>query len=408
MRRLVPGLLLGVTLAACSGPDLVVEGGSDPAAGTQPAAWTYHEQVENVLPGAVAAVAVTDAESLASSWQELGFAGSIPEVNFDDHVVLLLGQADDACPDELIALEVVDGALEVEWLPPPGGCNQPLIMRVHAVEVHRGHLAEEFTYGLQEPFESELEPVTISLPPYDGEAPAPPTPPAAMSDDDLDAVFAGHAVQRCGPEHRFPPPAEVDGPLSSDPEVARAQEQRAQFGVASDEATVRSLLENPPDHGGVEDFGFPLTPEEMRQDQEASQTIEGVVAWLQRQGYGEREVVPMIDRSDGVRAAVVAGEQDADGLQQSLDAEFGEGTVHVHLSPWNPGDVAGAQDAVTRGMDRIGEHAQVTWISGPPGPAEIGLIDPTREALDVIADLVDPNLVCVSVELTGIRPLPGG
>ncbi len=399
--RIVLALTVMV-VAACGNPSVTVEAPPDPAE----VAWIYHGQVESTTDGKGASV-ITEAGTWSQEWADLGFDGERPEVDFDHWVVLLLGQADDACPDDLIGLEVVDGGLEVEWLPPPGGCIEPLIMRVHAVAVHRGHLTESFTYGLDEPFADELEPTTITLPPYDGDAPPPPKPPEAMSDEEIDAIFAGHAVPRCGPEHELRRTGEVDGPLSDDPEVAAAQKERAKFGVASDQATVRELLENPPP-AGVEDFGFPLTPEELAADRQANARIEDAMAWLAEQGYDERRVVPMIDRSDGIRAALVAGEDDAADLRERLDARFGEGAVAVRVSPWPPLDVTAATDALAQRMHEIERHAQVSWMSGPSGPAEIGLIDPTREALDVIADIVDPNLVCVSVETSGVRVAPAG
>lgn len=405
MHRLAAALLLALATAACGDPaGSAAGGGADTTLG---AAWAYHGQVAGVLPDRAAAAVVEDADAWEAAWSDHGFDGPLPAVDFDHHVVLLLGQADDACPDDLIGLQVVEARLEVEWLPPPGGCVDLLMMRIHAVTVHRGHLTEQFTYGLDEPFDDELVPVTINLPPYDGTAPPPPTPPAAMGDDELDAVFAGHPVQRCGPEHEFPRRGgQVDGPLSDDPEVAAAQEARAGFGVASDEPTVRALLEDPPQASGVEDYGFPLTAEEFELDRAASDTAGRVAEWLEAQGYGDRQAVPMVDRSDGIRPAVVAGERDADRLRAALDEAFGDGVVHVHVSPWDPADVVAAQDALTRRMAEVDAHATVTWISGPPGPAQIGLIDPTRQALDAIAAIVDPSLVCVSVELTGVRPLP--
>lgn len=368
------------------------------------AAWVHHGQVEGVLDGRAAAQAVTDAAAWADAWDRHGFDGPRPELDFDHRIVLLLGQADDACPDELVDLEVVDGRLEVVWLPPPGGCNQPLIMRIHAVEVHRGHVSERFTYGLDEPFTDELEPATIELPPYDGTAPPPPQPPQAMTDEEIDAVFAGHPVERCGPQHELRRTGEVDGPLSDDPEVAAAQQARAQFGVASDEATVRALLEDPPP-AGVEDYGFPLTPEEFEQDRRATETAQRVAEWLQQEGYEERRVVPMIDRSEGIRAVVVVGADDEAALRDALADRFGDDTVEVRVSPWPPAEVAAAQDTLTERMGEIDPHAQVTFVSGPPGPAEIGLVDPTRAALDAIAAVVDPALVCVSVETSGVQPL---
>lgn len=56
-------------------------------------------------------------------------------------------------------------------------------------------------------------------------------------------------------------PAAVDGVLSEDPEIAAAQRERAENGLASDEATVRAVLERT--EGDHYPMGFPHTQEEF-------------------------------------------------------------------------------------------------------------------------------------------------
>jgi hypothetical protein len=402
------GVIVSVALTmvtACGEPaSLTIEGGAGQTVDSDDAgaAWRHLGMTETVLADGSAAAAIEDADLLATAWKTHGFEGNVPEVDFDHHAVLLLGQPDDACPDELIELGVVGDRLEVGWLPPPGGCDQPLIMRLHAVEVHRGHLPDTFRVELDPPFEDELVPVTIELARYEGEAPPPPDPPAAMSDDELEQVFADHPVRRCRPEDRPGQDGEVDGPLSDDPEVAEAQRQRAGFGLTSDEATVRRLLDDP---GPSDVYGFPVLDEELQMDMAAGNVMDELVTWLDAEGFDlQRDLTPILSRSGGIQPMVLVTADDEDRIRAMVDERFGPGIVEVRAQRWDPAEVADAQEAVTALMGHHDGGWLISWVSGPPGPAEIGVVDPTRDALDAIADLVDPDLVCVSVERSGVQP----
>lgn len=413
-------VLIAGLLGACAeddGPAATGVGAEGDALVEAEVAWTHLGVAESTLPGLEAAATITDADGLAEAWDEHDFQGEPPAVGFEDHVVLLLGVPDDACPDELIGLEVADGELVAEWLPPPGACEQPLILWLHAVQVHRGVLAESFMYGPSPPFEDELAPVTLELPPYDGVAPPAPEPPTGMDPGHLDEVFADHPVQRCGPEHRLGRGGEVDGPLSDDPDVAAAQQGRAEHGLPSDEETTRTVMADP---DVLPEYGFPMLPEEQELDMDAGRVLEEAVQVLEANGWdlarrmpGDGDdargvVVPMIDRSDGIHATVVVGADEEEVVRDLLDREVGAGEVAVVVSPWDPARIVEAQDAVTQlMMDSAGGAGAISWVSGPPGPATIGMIDPTRDALDRVAEVVDPELVCVDVELSGVQPADG-
>jgi hypothetical protein len=406
--RRVTVIVALLMVTACGEPaSVTVEGGAGQAvdSDTDAAAWTHLGMVDAVLPDGAAAAAIEDGDPLATAWEDHGFEGSVPDVDFDHHAVLLLGQPDDACPDELIELEVVGDRLEVGWLPPAGGCEQPLIMRLHAVEVHRAHLPDTFRVELDPPFEDELTPVTIELAPYDGQAAPPPRdPPPAMSDDELERVFADHPVRRCRPEDRPGQDGEVDGPLSDDPAVAEAQRQRAGFGLTSAEATVRRLLDDP---GPSDMFGFPVLDEELEADMAAGNVMDELITWLAAEGFDlQRDLTPILSRADGIKPMVLVTADDEDRIRAMVEDRFDPGVVEVRVQRWDPAEVLDAQEALTALMGDHDGSWRISGVSGPPGPAEIGVIDPSREALDAIAELVDPELVCVSVELSGIQPAP--
>ncbi len=100
---------------------------------------------------------------------------------------------------------------------------------------------------------------------------------------------------------------------------------------------------------------------------------------------------------------------EADDVQDLLDAELGAGTVTVWADPWDAREVQAAQEALNElmGPGSDGPGAIVS-TSGAPGPVAIGMVDPTRAALDAIADRVDTDLVCVDVIRSGVEPRPAG
>ena len=369
MRRVVTTVAVALLAASCAGTaDLGVDppaagSAEEPALSPSPspdaiaprdAAWEHLATIDGNLPERAAAAVAGDAGTAATLWGQADFSGAPPELEFDHEVLLLVGQADDACPDDLVGLEVADGALAVDWLMPPGPCRQPLIFRLHAVRVHRAVLGEGFSYELPAPFTSDLEPVTIELPPYAGEAPPAPRPPSAMTDDELDAVFADQPVARCGPEHE------------------------------------------------VIDFG----PAGERDDRPVV-TIEEANGALAAAGFDpEREVVPFVEWSTGARLSYVVAASDEDAIHRVFTDAFGDRAPDLRVTPWAPADVHDAMQALQPLLGGDAGPGRIVWAAGAPGPVSLGMIDPTRGALDAIAEVVDPSLVCVTPELSGVRDLP--
>ena len=314
-------------------------------------AWRRLAITQGSLRGAAGA-AVEDQESLDKAWQQYGFSGRAPALNFKTRFMLFLAQPDDACEDELIRLRFDDELLKPTWLPPPGMCAQPLIMRVHAVDMHRAYPPARFTVAEQDPhFTDETEPVTIRVRTIPGPPPPVPQPRRAMTADELDEVFAGHPVRRCGNENPY-----LDGD-AHDPE----------------------------------------------QERQAETVMEKVRSWMQRHDYRpDVDYVPFISRTRGVRAGVLVDDGNGPEVRRQLDRAFGEGSIHVVDHPYDFQAVRKAQNAVGS-LPQGDRPGQIMWTTGIPGPVEIGMVDPTREALDRIADTVNPHLVCVTPELSGQR-----
>ena len=331
-------------------------------------AWGQLGVVEATLPERAAATVLEEPAAIADAWARYGFDGAVPSIDPDTEVMLLVGRADDACPDELIGLAVVDGRLDTDWLEPPGGCDQPLLTWLYAVQAYRGVLGDGFTYALDEPFTGELAAVTIELPPFDDDGSRPaPTPPQAIPDSEVDAIFADHPIRRCGPDDD--PIAEAFGPLD-EPVGEFDPDQEAALGHVDDAMAL------------LADAGF----------------------------APHRDVTGLIDRSTGTsRAAVVVHAPEADTVQELLDAELGPGTVTVWADPWDAREVQAAQEALGALMGPASDGpGAIVATSGAPGPVVIEMVDPTREALDAIADRVDAELVCVEVLRSGVGPGPAG
>lgn len=357
-------VMLTVLMAGCAPPPDVRlgDGGtpgatapaSDPGSASSPAdtAWRHLATTEGRLDGGVAGVAVEDAAGLAQAWTAYGLPQSAPEVDFDRSVVLLLGQPDDACVDELVGLDVVGGGLQLKWLAPPGVCAQPLLTRIHAVEVDRRHVPSTFEVAFPEPFADQAEAVTLRVATVDGDPPPPPQPPAAMTDAQMDEVFADHEVRRCTPQDSEIPSATPGAPSGRDGKAAGLEEVRA---------------------------------------------------WLADRGYrADHDYVPFVARGEGgSQPGLWVDGGAADRVRAELDTAFGEKAVLVVDHPYDFKAVDKAQRDLGALMNTEGPGA-ISFTTGLPGPVTIGMIDPTREALDAVAAAVDASVVCVEPALSGV------
>lgn len=366
-----PALVLMALATACaaSAPDVALDSTPSPRdpAVQQPAspppadvAWRHLATTEGTLNNGAAAEAVESRPDLEAAWSAYALPADVPQVDFKTNVVLLLGQPDDACVDELVGLEVRNGLLRVEWLPPPGGCNLPLIFRIHAVQVDRRHLPATFDVAFPQPFEGEAKPVTLEIAAVEGQPPPAPAPPQSMTKAELDAVFAGHPVRRCTPQ---------DDPLQNEPDS----------GVVTDD---------PP-------------PRREVRVQTLSQEVH---TRLRSHGYRVNvDFVPFISRAGRIRPGVWIDDGNAPKVRRLLDDEFGNGGVLVVENRYDFEAVQKAQRQVGELMAGGGDGpGSIVASAGIPGPVSITMIDPTREALDRIAATVDPSVVCVGAALSGV------
>lgn len=345
--------------------------------------------------------AAQDQAALHEVWEDYGFPDTTPHVTWEEQILLVFARPEDACPDDLVELRLADGVLEPTWLPPPGGCDQPLIATAFAVALHRGDLPQSFTVVLREdPVHDADAELQVELPPYDGPpAPSPPAPPHRMTDAEVDAVFADHPLHRCEDMPSFTTEPQVDGPLSDDPEVAQAQEQRAAYGLASDEATVRALLAEPPGTGPESGFGFPATSEEFDEVMARGRLdfYEDLHATYLTDHAGTWGFAVLDQAAGGVYVLGFTG--DLDGHEQRLAARYPEVPLRIVRAPATQTRLITMQEAVAalwnEGHPRVMHAGQGAYV-------EIGVLDPTREDLDLIAERADPDAACIEAMRSGL------
>jgi hypothetical protein len=409
--RWVPFLTaLSLLVVACGPPpssQTLSEPRMEPGAGggsIDPSAiWFDVLEVTPQAPGLGRVDLAEEAETLTSLWQESNLAGDPPEVPFGEQVVLVYWKPEDACPDDLVEVLLRDAVLTPTFLPPPGGCEEPLIPTAYAVALHRADLPQELTVRVaeHEGHGGDVE-RTFSLPPYDGPpAPPPNTPPRQPDPSEIDAIFAGHPLRRCEELPDFRTQATIDGPLAEDEEVARAQQGRAAMGLPSDEATVRALLADP---GADTSFGFPMTREEhdevmARNRLDLHEALEPYRA-EHRDTYG----FTLIDQPAG-GVYVLGFTDDVDGHRMRLRDRFPDAPIRVVEAPATQPEIEAAQQSLTELMRSDARPRIATGAGGPY--LTVMLIDPTREDLDTIAELADPAFTCVDVTLSGLPPTEG-
>lgn len=357
IRRLLIALVVPVfavlMLGGCGEP--LQPGQSDRSEPTSPVAaadaiWFEVLGVSETATGEYGWHLAGDADSLSQLWDHHGFEGPPPHVDFGTRVVLVSVRAEDACPDDLVEMRLSGGVLEPTFLPPPGGCDEPLLTTAHAVAVHRGDLPAQFTAVLRqhEGHGGDVE-TGLSLPPYDGSAaPAPPVPARQMSVAALDAVFGGHPMRRCSEVPDITTEA-VDGPIDADADVAR------RMAVAGD--------------------------------------IQGADAAEHADTFG----VLVLEQADG-GTLVVGVTDDLEGHRARLTDSHPDVALRVVQVAATERELRAAQEA----LRPLHDDGTVSY-SAFAVHLTVGVVDPTREDLDAIAALVDPAFTCAATSGGKVR-----
>lgn len=397
--------VLGLLLAACGGSPggPRVEDGRSSASPTGAAAatdgriWFDVLGVSQRAPSSAILELAEDEASFADLWSRYQMDGPAPAQDFDEQVVLFVGREDDACPDDLVWVKAIDGALTLQWLPPAGFCEQPALATGYAVALHRGDLGTSMSVALTQAYADDAT-ATFELPAYAGPAaPAPPDVPMRPTDDDIAAVFAGHPVRPCDdvddPMLREP---EVDGALSSDPAVAAAQRGRASMGFPSDEDTTRRLLEDPTTD---DSFGFPLTQDEIDSVWERQNLLDGEEMLEFGRRHADTFGYAFLDQAAG-GVYTFGFTDDLEARAADLRQAFPDVPTAVQQAPFTKQELEAAHEPIMAAL-QAGEFGSGSLSVGLVR-VELGIVDPTRETLDRIAELTDPSKVCVRADFSGV------
>lgn len=210
-----------------------------------------------------------------------------------------------------------------------------------------------------------------------GTAPAG-APPSAAYDDPR--------APHCG---TLEPHGVVDGPLDADPEVAAAQQWRADMGLRSDSAWTRGAAANP----GQNQWAHPITDAEHHELMGRNPPPE---LMGQLNGYAGEHPDTFAGRwLDHSQRALVAAFTDAPGPhQRELDRGLGPGRVRVRQASWSMADLD-VLNRDTRAWVRSGELAYGWATRENLAVVEIDLYVRDEESVTAVADEFDGRPVCV-------------
>jgi hypothetical protein len=208
-------------------------------------------------------------------------------------------------------------------------------------------------------------------------------PPTEPSD-----VRSALAIPRCDEFESLSGAPVVDGPLSPDAEVALAQQERAEYGVPSDEASTSAALAA----GPSPELGWPMTSEEEAAFMAFNS---GAAPTLAQQRYESEPWFAGTWIDNAGRTAVLATTDDVATVQALVDADMGPGVVRVVAAERSTPELDAVRSRVSAWAE---EHMDV--VVGHGVPTDRNVVDVGLRVLDpaVVADLaaaVGTDGVCV-------------
>lgn len=209
----------------------------------------------------------------------------------------------------------------------------------------------------------------------------------------------GLALPHCDDVPRIDGTATVADP-SDDPEVAAWQQQRADVGMPSDEASTLAAAADPatatePEPASA--FGFPMTQDEAVEwfaFQEGNDaTITEVRALIGDEPWFSEVFIDHVHRAVGV---TVDDSVDVAEVQARLDDEIGDGATRVVGAARSEEELAEVQAVVVAYLDDLGVRYAGTGSFGLQNVVRVDLevLDP--ELIAGLAAAVSPGTVCVT------------
>ena len=204
-----------------------------------------------------------------------------------------------------------------------------------------------------------------------------------------DPVELGHGFRRCGD---LLSTGVVDGPLSSDPKIAEAQQFRADMGLRSDEAWVRQVPTMERTSSMADAFGFPLTDEEVADMTSWSASVDtaGLDAYTaeHRNTFGGY----WIDNTE--RAVTVSFSAEVEARRAEIGARWPG--VRVVTANLNAEELSALQnDLMAKLSDRGLGSSSGQLIQAAGGVVSLGLFVLDEASVAAVAEFADPALTCL-------------
>lgn len=219
------------------------------------------------------------------------------------------------------------------------------------------------------------------------------------------------AVPRCDDVPRLDA-APVDGPLSDDPEVAAWQQQRADYGLPSDEASTRAAAASPrsPDAAS---YGNAITDEEAVAFEADNSRLGDLAGPLQGELIDVEPTFAGLWIDNGRRQVTAAFTEGVAARQAEYDERFGPGVVRVIEVERSSAELAARQEEVGEWLRTSGIRFNGTSSGVLRNAVEIFLFALDPADIQRIADEVGSEGLCVSgaepaeVVPEGPQPLEG-
>jgi len=229
-----------------------------------------------------------------------------------------------------------------------------------------------------------------------------PSEPVVVGDGTTTVTPSPEAAELALPRCRDVPevdPAPVPADPSSDPEVAAWQEQRAEVGLPSDEAsTLAAAAAEAEAEAPVEDLGFPMTAEEADRFF-GHQESNGELATLVQEAVGDEPWFAgvWLDNVHHVVGVGVARVADPDERQAELDTRFGAGSIRVVAVEHSEAELDAIRQSASawlEGQD-LRDYGLGTALLQNVVRVDLEVLDPARVA-DLAAAAAGNEGLCVA------------
>lgn len=221
------------------------------------------------------------------------------------------------------------------------------------------------------------------------------------SDGAADRAELGHGFRRCD---ELLSTGLVDGPLSSDPGIAEAQQFRADMGLRSDETWVRQVPTMERTSEMADAFGYPLTDEEVTDLTSWRASVD--TGGLDTYTAGHRDTFGGFWIDNAARAVTVSFSAEV----ETRRAEIGERwpAVRVVAANLDAGRLTALQNElmaqlVERGLG--GSSGQLIQAAG--GVVNLGLFVLDEASVAAVAEFADPALTCLEGQELNVFTAPG-